>query len=312
MEHSFNVNLAKEYGIEEAVIVNNIYFWIKHNVANDVNKHDGRYWTFNSAKALAELFPYMNEKKIARIISSLADNGIVLKGHFCDNKAIRTNWYSFSDTFLSVLNECGFDINGFSDTMDAHFSKTGNALPENGKCLYIDNNNEINNNRIEDNKQEDKKNTKEKEDLFETCWKEYRRKGVKKLAKAQWDKLSEKEKELVLPHIKHYISTREVRYQKDFERYLRDKLFNEVVYDKNKVAYDPQKALSNEYMPQGHNVYYDELRKFYYYTGFYMKSNDIFDGYNDEDRPNGAKLCLNNARGVIQWNANKKEWEKVC
>lgn len=168
-----------------------------------------------------------------------------------------------------------------------------------------------NNDSIEYNREEKKKNTKEKEELFETCWKAYRRKGVKKTAKSQWDKLNDEEKSLVLPHIKHYVATREVRYQKDFERYLRDKLFNEVVYNKNKVAYDPQKALSNEYIPQGHNVYYDELRKFYYYTGFYMKSNDIFDGYNDEDRPDGAKLCLNNARGVIQWNANKKEWIKV-
>lgn len=187
--------------------------------------------------------------------------------------------------------------------------KTDTEFFRHGENTTLTNNN--NNNEITDNKQEDKKNTKEKGELFETCWKAYRRKGVKKTAKSQWDKLNDEEKSLVLPHIKHYVATREVRYQKDFDRYLRDKLFNEVVYDKNKVAYDPQKALSNEYMPQGHNVYYDELRKFYYYTGFYMKSNDIFDGYNDEDRPDGAKLCLNNARGVIQWNANKKEWIKV-
>lgn len=149
-----------------------------------------------------------------------------------------------------------------------------------------------------------------KDELFEECWKAYRRKGVKKPAKAQWQKLSDKEKESVLPHIKAYLATREVQYQKDFERYLRDRLFNEVVYGNNKIVYDPQKAASKEYMPSGHNVYYDELRGFYYYTGFYMRSNDIMDGYTDEERPDGAKLCLNNARGVIQWNADRKVWLK--
>jgi len=149
-----------------------------------------------------------------------------------------------------------------------------------------------------------------KDELFEECWKAYRRKGVKKPAKAQWQKLTDKEKELVLPHIKAYVATREVQYQKDFERYLRDRLFKEVVYGNNRIVYDPLKATSKEYMPSGHNVYYDELRGFYYYTGLYMRSNDIMDGYTDEERPDGAKLCLNNARGVIQWNANKKEWIK--
>lgn len=79
----------------------------------------------------------------------------------------------------------------------------------------------------------------------------------------------------------------------------------------NNIMNDESSLGEQQYTPQGHNVYYDELRGFYYYTGFYMRSNDIMDGYTDEERPDGAKLCLNNARGVIQWNANKKEWIKL-
>lgn len=308
MEHKFDVKFAKDYGIEESIMINNLYFWIKHNVANGVNKNDGRYWTFNSVKALSELFPYMNEKKIERVLSSLIEKGLVLKGRFSDDKMIRTNWYSFTDKGVDILNEEKYDIKGFSDTYNSHFPKMTNGLDKNGESIYINNNSDCNNS-IEDKKQEDKKITKD--DLFEECWKAYRRKGVKKPAKAQWQKLTDKEKELVLPHIKAYVSTREVQYQKDFERYLRDRLFKEVVYGNNKIVYDPLKATSKEYMPSGHNVYYDELRCFYYYTGFYMRSNDIMDGYTDEERPDCAKLCLNNARGVIQWNADKKEWVKV-
>lgn len=164
MEHSFNVNFAKDYGIEEAIIINNVYFWIRHNVSNGSNKNDGRYWTFNSAKAFSELFPYMGEKKIARVLTTLINNGVLLKGRFSDDKMIRTNWYSFSDDFLCLLEEEKYDVKGFSDTFSAHFSKMGNAFTENGECIYIDNNN---NSVKEDNKQEDKKKeNKEKEEEF--------------------------------------------------------------------------------------------------------------------------------------------------
>lgn len=29
MEHSFDIKIAKEYGIEEAIILKNIYFWVQ-------------------------------------------------------------------------------------------------------------------------------------------------------------------------------------------------------------------------------------------------------------------------------------------
>lgn len=93
-----------------------------------------------------------------------------------------------------------------------------------------------------------------KDELFEECWKAYRRKGVKKPAKEQWKKLSDKEKELVLPHIKAYVSTREVQFQKDFERYLRDKLFNEVVYGNNKIVYDPSSCVDTTLQCENDNL----------------------------------------------------------
>ena len=37
MEHSFNVELASIYGIEEAILIQNLFFWINKNVANNKN-----------------------------------------------------------------------------------------------------------------------------------------------------------------------------------------------------------------------------------------------------------------------------------
>ena len=64
MMYQFDVRVAMEYGVEEAVLLQNIYFWVKHNEVNNTNFHDGRYWTFNSARAFTEIFPFWNEVKI--------------------------------------------------------------------------------------------------------------------------------------------------------------------------------------------------------------------------------------------------------
>ena len=64
MKHSFDVELAKEYGILEAILIQNIYFWIEKNKANKKHFYDGRYWTYNSKKAFSEMFPYASERQI--------------------------------------------------------------------------------------------------------------------------------------------------------------------------------------------------------------------------------------------------------
>lgn len=88
----------------------------------------------------------------------------------------------------------------------------------------------------------DKKTTIEVEqDMtdFETCWHHYRRKGSKKKSYEQWMKLSDEERSQVQQHIHAYVeSVSDIKYQKDFERYLRDKVFNNVVYKDGKTLFD--------------------------------------------------------------------------
>ena len=37
MEHSFDINIAKEYGITEAILLKNIYFWVKKNAIFNIS-----------------------------------------------------------------------------------------------------------------------------------------------------------------------------------------------------------------------------------------------------------------------------------
>lgn len=163
---------------------------------------------------------------------------------------------------------------------------------------------------IQDNnkhKEEIDKSISQKDELFEECWKAYRRKGHKCKSKPYWDKLKNEERQRVLQHIKAYISTRDINFQKDFERYLKDKTFDSIVVKGNNVVYDPTCETEAEYHPYGNtDINYSEQYKCYIYIGYF--NGTICDGYTDENRPDGATVRLNNARGTITWNKVDKKW----
>lgn len=97
MNYSFNVTIANRVGVEKAVLIENIAFWIKKNMANRKNFYDGKYWTYNSSKAFHELFPFWNAKKIQRMLKSLEDEGILLSGNYNKSKYDQTKWYTIND-----------------------------------------------------------------------------------------------------------------------------------------------------------------------------------------------------------------------
>lgn len=99
----------------------------------------------------------------------------------------------------------------------------------------------INTSTIKEERDKSLSKKEKKDELFEQCWKEYRRKGSKAQAKVQWAKLKTEDRNTILQHIQAYVSTRELQYQKDFERYLKQRLFDTIVISNDKVVYDPSK-----------------------------------------------------------------------
>jgi DNA-binding PadR family transcriptional regulator len=154
MEHQFCIELASSYGIEEAIIIHNLYFWIKKNVANGSNFHDGRYWTYNSSKAFSILFPYMTESKIYRVLKSLEEKGLIVKGNYNDTKYDRTTWYSLSDKALEELNVLKYDTNGFSESIlrkeEKDFAKMQNGIYESEEPIPYSKHTDSNTDKKED------------------------------------------------------------------------------------------------------------------------------------------------------------------
>lgn len=160
-----------------------------------------------------------------------------------------------------------------------------------------------------DKKEDTNVSKKDKDLLFEECWKLYNRKGSKGKSKPYWDKLTIEEMQLAKSHIQAYVqSVSERKYQKDFERYLRDKIFKDVVYKGNMIIFDPEREndTDNEYRPQldGFNLHWNEQVK------CYISMYDIdmlFDGYTSENRPPSAMVMKGGIR--YKWNTQTKKWE---
>ena len=146
--------------------------------------------------------------------------------------------------------------------------------------------------------------------LFEECWKAYRRKGSKKKSLDCWGRIGKNEKQVILRHINAYVSSREICYQKDFERYLRDKTYLEIIVKGNMVVYDPSRTANSEYKPeQSYSLIWNEADKIFVFVGFW-DGGFIPDGYDDNSRPDGARIMLNNGRGIIEWSASQKQWNR--
>lgn len=171
MNHYFNVEIARRYGIEEAIIIENLYFWIKKNVANEVNKNDGRYWTYNSAKAFSEIFPYMSARKISRVLASLYEKDAILKGNYNELSIDRTMWYSFTDELISVMDSQKYDVAKISDSYDltkndTHLPKMSNGNTKNDEPIPYSN--PYNNQQIKEEK--DKSFSKKDENDDVNAW----------------------------------------------------------------------------------------------------------------------------------------------
>jgi hypothetical protein len=120
MEHSFNTKVAEICGIEEAILLNNIFHWVLKNKSNGKHFYENRYWTYNSYRAFADLFPYMAPEKIVikkdgsevkerelqrirRSIKKLTEAKLLIDGNFNKKGYDRTKWYSLTDFAFELL-----------------------------------------------------------------------------------------------------------------------------------------------------------------------------------------------------------------
>lgn len=133
MKHIFDVEIAMKIGINAAIILENIGYWVAKNEANGENFFEGNYWTYNSRQAYQKLFPYLTKKQIDTAFDKLLEEEYIIKGNFNSSAYNRTLWYTLTDKGKCILH---------FGTMEN--PEKENRKPTEGKCIYTNINTVIN------------------------------------------------------------------------------------------------------------------------------------------------------------------------
>lgn len=145
MEYSFRIDYAQKYGLEEAIVLKNIIFWILKNKANGKHLMDGRHWTYNSVRAWMELFPFFSKRQVTRILESLISQKVIRRGFYPGASSNRTLWYALEDEAMLDLNDPQIQLFSAGDkpvdnlkvisrNREIDITKPGNGFPGSGKC----------------------------------------------------------------------------------------------------------------------------------------------------------------------------------
>lgn len=127
--HYFDADFAMEYGVNAALIFQNLVFWIKKNEEKGNNFHNGTYWTYNSREQYHKQFPYLKISQINSAFKKLIDNELIITGNFNKNSYDQTLWYALTDLGLSKATTSLIDS-----------SETTIGLGENDDMLTANNN----------------------------------------------------------------------------------------------------------------------------------------------------------------------------
>ncbi|MCX6747417.1 MAG: hypothetical protein NTW98_00495 [Candidatus Nomurabacteria bacterium] len=97
--------VAIEIGIEESIMLWNIYFWVSFNQkgAGDMHYHEGKYWTYNTVRDFVEQYPFWTKGMIRRILKNLEHGGYIEIGRFNKFGYDKTKWYTVTEKTLDVL-----------------------------------------------------------------------------------------------------------------------------------------------------------------------------------------------------------------
>lgn len=186
MIHGFDVSIAKKYGIQEAILFNHLYFWIKKNKANNKHYYDNYYWTYSTKKAFTELFPYLTERQVDYALKKLLDAGLIIKGNYNKSGYDRTLWYAITKKGYSILQNCQMEQTNLPNRINDNVQ----PIPDNNTDIETDIKTNING----QDKLDRPKRKNGKESNWEQQFKQFYEKYPKKVKKQNVKKWFEKNK----------------------------------------------------------------------------------------------------------------------
>lgn len=116
-----NEEVWANFGLDNAVFLDTIAYWIKKNAANKQqhNFQDGRYWTYNTQAAFQKMFPGWSRETIRRIIRNCVKHGLLIVDNFNTKGYDRTSWFSLTDKALEYYHSLSLIMKEQPDNPDS-------------------------------------------------------------------------------------------------------------------------------------------------------------------------------------------------
>ncbi len=132
--YSFSTDDAVAHGIDAAIILHNMRYWLDYAKAHGEMEQDGHYWMYASASKMCDLFPFWSANKIQKLLKKLEESEVIMSGHYSKSKFDRTKWYTMPE--FSIQPNGGM---GISQTAECTISQTAESLYD----QYEDSNRDI-------------------------------------------------------------------------------------------------------------------------------------------------------------------------
>ena len=85
-------SLAKAIGLNEAVVLQQIHYWI----SKKKHFYDNKYWTYNSYEKWQDQFSFLTPRQIQYAINNLEKSGLLISGNYNKLRIDRTKWYTIN------------------------------------------------------------------------------------------------------------------------------------------------------------------------------------------------------------------------
>lgn len=116
-----NTDLALVLGdLNEAIVLNQLNYWLGINKKAGKNFIDDRYWVYNSySDWKAKDFPYWSEKTIQRTFTRLENKGVVVSANYNKLGIDKTKWYTIdTEKLQELVNEFNSDEDKMTNRQD--------------------------------------------------------------------------------------------------------------------------------------------------------------------------------------------------
>jgi hypothetical protein len=129
-----NPSLATLIGLDGAIILQQVHYWVSQNEAAGRNERDGFTWTYNTYDQWRHDFPFWSARSIRRTIGHLEAMGLLVSGAYNRMSMDQTKWYRINYPALSALCEGAARCGQIGQTMRPewpdHAANLDRPIPE--------------------------------------------------------------------------------------------------------------------------------------------------------------------------------------